>query len=124
MQPSRTEETYNPDRLIAGDAKRVTRTETVVSGQTLGRGALVGKITTGGKLTLSLSASSDGSQVPYGIMADAVDASAGDVDGPVYLSGEFAAEEVTFGADHTAASVRDGLRDRGIFLKSTVAPVA
>lgn len=124
MQPSRTEEAYAPDRLIAGDHPRMTETLTVISGQNLARGALVGKITASGKLTLSLSAAGDGSQVPYGVMADDVDASAADKAGPVFLSGEFAEEVVTYGTGHTAATVQDGLRDKSIYLKSTVAPTS
>lgn len=120
FDPGRATATFTPDRLIAGDHPIVTDTLTLVSGQNLVRGALLGKITSGGKLTLSLSASSDGSQTPYAILADDCDASGGDKLCGVYLTGEFDPTAMTFGTAHTAASTKDGLRTLGIFLKSTM----
>lgn len=111
------------DDLLAGDnVGPVTEGRvTIVSGQKLARGALLGKITTGGKYTASLSASSDGSQTPVAILANDVDASGGDVTNAlVYVSGEFNERRVIFGTGHTAASVRDALRARGIHLKDSV----
>jgi hypothetical protein len=85
------------------------------------RGTLLGKITTGGKYTTSLSASSDGSQTPVAILANDVDASAADVTNVlVYTSGEFNERAITFGTAHTAATTRDALRARGIHLKDSV----
>lgn len=115
-----SEGTYEPDLLIGGDHPIRTLGVVVVSGQNLKRGALVGKITTGGKVTLSLSASSDGSQVPYGILGEDVDASGGDKTSFVYLAGDFNSNSMTFGTGHTAASVRDGLRDKSIYLHDAV----
>lgn len=89
---------------------------TLVSGQNLKRGALVGKITTGGKYTLSLSASSDGSQAPAGVLVHDTDATAGDVEALVYLRGDFNQAAVIFGTGHTPASVAVALRDLGIFI--------
>ena len=83
QQPGIYAETYVPDQLIAGNAKLVSAPVTFVSGQVLARGSVVGVITASGKYALSLSASSDGSQTPVAIVADAVDASAGDVTGGV-----------------------------------------
>lgn len=114
------EGTYKPDLLIGGDHPIRTLGVTVVSGQNLTRGALVGKITTGGKVTLSLSASSDGSQVPYGILGEDIDATGGDKVSFVYVSGDFNSLAMTFGTGHTAASVRDGLRDKSIYLHDAV----
>lgn len=120
FDPGRATATNNPDRLIAGDHPIVTDNATLVSGQNLTRGALLGKITTGGKLTLSLSASSDGSQTPYAILVDDCNASGGDKNCGIYLTGEFDPTQMTFGTAHTAASVKDGLRALGIFLKTTL----
>jgi hypothetical protein len=119
--PFQFSETYNPDRLIAGVTPPVTKSNCVlVSGQTLQRGSLVGKITASGKLTLSLAASSDGSQTPYGILADYYDASAGDVNCAVFVAGVFNADAVIFGTGQTEAALYDTLRGLGIFLKDPV----
>lgn len=71
-----------------------------------------------GKYLLSLAAAVDGSQVPDAILVDDCDASAGDKLIGVYLAGEFNSGAMTFGAGHTAASVADVLRAKGIFLKT------
>lgn len=116
-----SEETYNPDKLIAGDYPLVTGELTIVSGQNLARGALLGKITSSGKYTLCDSSASDGSQDPKGILAEAVDASAADVSHvPYYLAGEFNAAAVIFGGSDTAATHLEALRDLSIYLQETV----
>lgn len=111
---------YANDNLFAGEQPAQTRKVTLVSGQNLVRGALLGRITTGGKYTLSLSGSSDGSQTPRAILAHDVDASGGDKDALVYEAGDFNESALTFGTAHTAASVRDGLRGLGIFMHANL----
>lgn len=118
--PSFSTEAYAPDRLIAGDADLITKDVTIISGQNLTRGALLGKITASGKYTLSLSASVDGSEVPVAILAIDTDASGGDKNGGIYLAGEFNEDSLTIGTGHTADSVRDALAQLGIFLKKPV----
>jgi hypothetical protein len=115
-----TSDTYTPDRLIATNPGLLNAVSiTLISGQNLARGALLGKITASGKYTLSLSAASDGSQVPDAILVDAVNASGGDVVCPAYNRGDFQAQAVILGASHTVASVREGLRAKGITLIDT-----
>jgi hypothetical protein len=117
--PSASVDSYSPDRLIAGvNIGPVTDGGTLVSGQNLIRGALLGKITASGKLTLALSASSDGSQTPYAILAEDTNASAGDAACTIYTVGEFNPNAMTFGTGITAASAKDTLRDAGIILKT------
>ncbi|SLN77585.1 head decoration protein [Oceanibacterium hippocampi] len=118
--PSRTSEAYTPDSLHGGDFPIRTLPGTLITGQNLARGALLGKITVGGKLTLSLAAAEDGSEVPYGILAEAVDATAGDKPAIVYVAGDFVENEITFGAGHTAATVRDGLRALGLHIRKAM----
>ncbi|MFN3464725.1 MAG: head decoration protein [Terricaulis sp.] len=89
---------------------------TIVSGQNLAAGALLGQITTGGKYSKSLSASSDGSQTPCAILAEACDASGGDKSAFVYYTGEFNENKVDIGASHTAAGLRRTLAQKGIYL--------
>ncbi|RYF82073.1 MAG: head decoration protein [Comamonadaceae bacterium] len=118
----RTEGTYVPDALIAGNAHLlVGRKVIVAAGATLKRGALLGKITTGGKYALSASAASDGSQTPDLILAEDIDASGGDVQALAYARGDFNARAITLGVGHTIASITEGLRAKGITLLPTVA---
>ena len=125
--PSQTPRTYSDawstDRLVAGLTQLVSETLPLVQGQVLPRGAVLGQITASKKLTLSVQAATDGSQVPYGILADDADASATDVLCGVYVKGEFNQNALTFGAGHTPQTVHDALRDGGIFLKTPVAAV-
>lgn len=116
----KSEGTYTPDELVVGGPIK-TDSAVLVSGQNLTRGTLLGKITTGGKLTTSLSASSDGSQTPYAILAEDCDASSGDKPCSIYIAGEFNQNSITFGTGHTAASTKDGLRDLNIYLVKPVA---
>lgn len=73
-----------------------------------------------GKYKLSAAAATDGSQEPTVVLADAVDATGGDKLAWVYVAGEFNSAAMTFGTGHTAASTKDRLRIRNIFLKSAV----
>lgn len=112
--------TINPDRLFAGITQMVSWDETLISGQKLVRGSLVGRITASGKLTLSLAAAGDGSQVPMGVLVDDYDATGGDVNCGIYIKGEFDQLALTYGTGHTAASVKNGLRALGIYIKPAV----
>lgn len=103
--------------LIANNSGLLfARKGTLLSGQNLLRGALLGRITASGKYVLSLSASSDGSQVPTAVLVHDTDATAGDVETLVYQRGDFNQAAMTFGTGHTPTSVADALRDAGIFL--------
>ena len=103
--------------LVAANAHLLlSRKGTLVAGQILRRGALLGRITASGKLTLSAAASSDGSQTPVAVLVHDTDASAADAETLYYERGDFNAASVTYGAGHTAASVRADLRALGITL--------
>lgn len=69
-----------------------------------------------GKYKLSAAAATDGSQVPDVILSEDCDATAADVDCMIYEKGEFNTNSLTLGAGHTVASVREGLRQKGIRL--------
>jgi hypothetical protein len=94
----------------------ISRSITIVSGQNLARGALLGKITASGKYTLSASAAVDGSQVPDLVLAEDCDATSGDKTGIAYSRGDFNESALVLGAGHTADSTREGLRAKGITL--------
>jgi len=119
-------EIYTPDNLIAGTTQTVTDVVTIAQGAALKRGAVLGKITDGGKYVLSATlqsdgttAVSDGSEIPYAILAQDCDASGGDVTNvAVYVKGEFNENVLSFGNGHDASSVKAPLRDAGIYIKS------
>lgn len=119
--PSVRSETYTPGRLIAGSYPIVTEVCTVAAGADAVRGSVMGRITASGKWVLSLSAASDGSQTPKGILVDNAAAASADVAGAVYRSGEFAEAALTIGTGHTVASVREALAQTSVFVRSTVA---
>lgn len=117
-----TDGTYQPDSLIAGNAALlVGRKVTLITGQNLKRGAVLGKITASGKYTLSLSAASDGSQTPDLVLAEDCDATSADQQALAYARGDFAAGALTLGTGHTVASITEGLRAKGITLLPLVA---
>lgn len=62
----------------------------------------------------------DGSQNPAAILADDADASGGDVNGGLYLTGEFNENRVAYDVSFTLAGLRDLLRPFNIFLKAAV----
>ena len=118
----KTEGVYAPDALLAGNAHLlVARKVIVLTGQVLSRGAVLGTITASGKTILSLAAAADGSQTPDLILAEDVDATDSDVTALAYERGDFNALAVTLGTGHTVASVRVGLRAKGITLLAAIA---
>ena len=112
-----TEGVYTPDALIAGNAHLLlAKKVTIASGQTLARGAVLGKVSASGEYTLSASAAVDGSETPDCVLAENVDASAAATAAMVYTRGDFAAAALTFGTGHSAASAAEALRGKGIAL--------
>lgn len=112
-----TSTTNTNDKLVAGPTGHLhSRQITLITGQNLVRGAVLGKITASGKYNLSLSAAGDGSQTPDLILAEDCDATAADKVTVAYDRGDFAESALTLGAAHTADSIREGLRDKGITL--------
>ena len=75
-----------------------------------------------GKYILSLAAAVDGSEDTenMAILADDVDATSEDRTCIAYVAGAFNPEDMTFGTGHSAASVKEGLKQRGIYLKDPV----
>lgn len=104
---------YQPGGLIAGDFPVEHRTVTIASGADLARGAVLGRITASDKYVLSASGASDGSQTPVAVLAVAAAAAGADVVAPAYFTGEFAADQLTFGTSHTAATVEASWRQNG-----------
>jgi hypothetical protein len=109
------------DQLIASTGGQlIGRKYTLITGQSVVRGAVLGIITASGKANLSLSAAADGSQTPFGIAAQTVDATAADKEILIYTRGNFNEHKITVGAGHTLASIREGLRGKGIYLETPI----
>jgi Bacteriophage lambda head decoration protein D len=117
MPASFSSTSFIPDNLIAGEFDDLIGEKiTIISGQNLVRGAVLGKITASGKYTLSLSTVSDGSQNPDLILAEDCDATLSDKQALAYSRGDFIAPALTLGAAHTIASIKEGLRVKNIIL--------
>jgi len=118
-----TLETNSYDNLIAGSFPISTDRETLVSGQDLERGALLGKITSSGadqgKLKQCDSSATDGSQTPYAILMEDSDASTGDLVVDVYKTGTFNGEAIGLATGDTIDDFKDTLRDLGIIIVTT-----
>lgn len=109
------------DNLFSGAVQRVvTETVTLKGGRAYKRGTVVGLIDTETKCTIINSANTDGSERPYGIVTDDVDATEGDAVSAVYLTGEYNAAALIFGGTDTASNHKRALREMGIFLGSTI----
>ena len=115
-------EIYTPDNLFAGNvAPVVADIATIVSGAgILTRGTVLGLVTLSGKLTIVDSSKSDGTQLPYAVLAENVDATSADKDCGVYLTGEFNNDKLVFGGTDTAATHKVNARKIGIFFKNTL----
>jgi hypothetical protein len=113
---------YSPDDLIAGDFPLVTSgRETIVSGETITRGTVLGRITASGKLAAVNDADGNGNENPYAVAAEDVDASAGDVDNvSVYYTGTFNENKLSFGGDDDVDDHREACKQIGIFFKKPV----
>jgi len=81
------------------------------------RGTVLGRITTGGKWTVSLSAAVDGSQVPRGILAYDVPDPGSDFTVAIYDQGSFVSEKLIYGTGHTAVTVEAALRAASINIR-------
>lgn len=113
-------DSFTPDNLFAGNVMPVVTDKGTITAGTYTRGTALGRITATGKLTKVNSASVDGSQTIYGILAEDTDASVTDKVAPVYLTGEFNEGQLVFGGTDTADTHRVEARKLGIFFKIAV----
>ena len=114
-------EVFTPDNLFAGHVMpKVTDIGVIAAGQSLSRGAVLGRVTADGKLKLLDKSAVDGSQDVYAILAEAVDATTEDKSAPVLLTGEFNENVLTLAEGTTVADIKASARAIGIFIKSAV----
>ncbi len=111
---------YEPSNLLAGDFPIVTSTITITAGQSLTRGAVLGRIDDSDEYVLSEATATDGSENPIAILTEDVDSASGEIESVCYLSGQFNSKDLVFGAGHTAESTRHNLRLLNIYLTNTL----
>lgn len=112
-------ETFNLGGLNLGSLPLITRTVVLDTGN-LTAGAVLGRVTTGGKYILSAAGASDGSQNPACILLENADATAADANVKAAFMGEFDAALCSFGAGHTAATVDAAFAASGRPIKLSV----
>lgn len=115
-------ETFSYDNLIAGDYPIVTDRQQIQSGQVLSRGTLLGKHTSGGSVGLLRIIDADGTtgtQHPYAILAEDIDASGGAKYGSMYLTGEFNQHQILVDSNDLATDFKDACKAIGIFMKNS-----
>ena len=114
--------TYTPTDLLAGSFPVATGIVEIPGSYTVGgllEGTVLGQNSTDSTYRTSLAASNDGSQTPRAILLDAIAETANSYSyAPVAFTGEFNEAALTIGTGHTADSIRNGLRDKNIYLKT------
>lgn len=114
-----TESAYDPTGIIAAGGDKPIRIEvvTILSGQNLPAGRLIGKITSGGKFKSSLAASNDGSQLyeKAAVLLEACDASGGDKPARALITGPANLSKVTFDTGQTYAAGKIDMMKAGLF---------
>lgn len=89
------------DNLLAGAFPRATEAVVLAAGRKYPVGSVLGMVTATGKCVLVDSSKSDGSEVPFGVLMSAVDATDEDDEGVVSLTGQFNQNSLTFGGSDT-----------------------
>jgi hypothetical protein len=105
--------------ILAGDFPNSTEDVVIASGQNLKLGSVLGRVTATGKYKLVDSTAEDGSQVPYSVLMEDVDASAGNAVGVAYLTGEFIQTKLIFGGSDTWSTHSAEARKNSIFFKES-----
>lgn len=95
----------------------------LASGNTIVRGQVMAHNTSTGKIVPYDSGGSNGAEIFYGIAVADVDASAGDVRCPLYVSGGFKSGGLTFetSGDSVTEAFRTVARGTGVYLDTAVA---
>ncbi|MFW6312258.1 MAG: head decoration protein [Spirochaetota bacterium] len=99
--------------LVVGRAFYDART--ILSGESVSEGDVLGAVTATGKLRVCDSTETDGSEVAIAVATKDIDAAGGDVtDQDVLIAGEVNGDLLTFGGTDDLADHFDELRDVGI----------
>ena len=105
---------YRP--ILAGDFPKVTEAVTLKAGAKYLLGSVLGKDASG-VCALVDSSKSNGTQVPYAVLAEDVDATAANAVGASWLTGEFERDRLIFGGTDTWQTHEKAARDVSIFFK-------
>ena len=110
------------DNLFAGKYPDVEEGGTLITGQNLTRGTVLGLITASGKLSIFDTANADGTEIPYGVLLESTDATAADEVCPVAVSGKFQIDALTAGGttDLSIAAVQKLLRAVNLYTVDSV----
>jgi len=108
-----------PQEILAGDFPNSTEEATIASGQNLKKGSVLGKATATGTYKLVDSTAEDGSETPYCVLMEDVDATAGAKAGAAYLTGEFIRTKLIFGGSDTWQTHLTAARQNSIFFKES-----
>lgn len=111
-----TAETSGAPVTLIRSGVPVTRKVTLAAGTAYAIGSVLGIVTATGKAVLSTSAANDGSQTPMFVLRYPVNAVSADVEAIAIERGDLIGSQLVFGAGHTLASTREGLRGKGITL--------
>lgn len=88
--------------------------KTVLSGQTLAKGTIVARQTSGGKLlAYDVDGTDDGRRTPIGVAMEAIDASTGDTSGLIGFAGVYVRDNMT-GLDDAGELL---LEAKGVYFK-------
>jgi len=109
----------NWQEILAGDFPRSTEAVTIASGNNLKFGSVIGKITNTDTYKLVDSSATDGSQEPFAVLMEDVDASAGPAVGIANLTGEYIRTKLIFGGSDTWQTHFTAARKNSIFFKES-----
>lgn len=109
------------DSLIAGPQERIiTDAVVIAAGQSLKRGAILGRVTADGTFKLCDATAKDGSENICAILVEDVDSGSGAAPGVVYFEGEFNAAALVVKAGENIGVYRWPARAMGIYFRNIV----
>lgn len=120
--PSRETFESTVDNLLYGPEPIITDAAVIAEGEYVTPGMVLGKVTGTGQLKLSKTNAGDGSQTPYAIAWNEVDATEGARPAIVLLKGHVNSRALTVGEGHTVDGLKDALREKGIFVSEAADP--
>lgn len=99
--------TYTPEQRFSGESDIITKPMTIATAAgAVAAMTVLGRITASGKLIPAAIGAVDGSATGVAILAEAVDATGGDVVASVYLAGEFSLDALVFAASYNTEALK------------------